>query len=96
MLDWIGWIATALFAGSYFCKRPIALRSTQAVAALVWVGYGIAIAAAPVVVANLSVALMAAYSAWREHCRAITDSGAALPERERQRKMNDQETSGIA
>jgi hypothetical protein len=96
MLDWLGWMATALFAGSYFCKRPITLRSTQAVAALVWVGYGIGIAAAPVVVANLSVALMAVYTAWREHRRAINDSGAALPKHERQGRMKDQETSGIA
>jgi hypothetical protein len=25
-LDWIGWIATALFASSYFFKQPMALR----------------------------------------------------------------------
>jgi hypothetical protein len=60
------------------------------------VGYGIGIAAAPIVVANLSVALMAVYTAWREHRRAINDSGAALPKHERQSRMNDQETSGIA
>jgi hypothetical protein len=79
MLDWIGWMATALFAGSYFCKRPVALRSTQAVAALAWVGYGIIINAHPVIVANLSVALMAAYSAWREHSQSKNNSGAELP-----------------
>jgi hypothetical protein len=95
MLEGIGWLATTLFAASYFCKRPITLRSIQALAALVWVGYGIGIAAAPVVVANLSVALMAVYTAWREHRRAINDSGAALPKQKRQGRMSDSETSGI-
>jgi len=40
--------------------------------------------------------VMATYSAWREHRRALNDSGAALPELEQQSRMNDQETSGIA
>ena len=65
MLNWVGWVATALFASSYFCKRAATLRRVQALAAVVWVGYGIIIGAVPVVVANLIVAAMAAYSAWR-------------------------------
>ena len=65
MLNWIGWVATALFASSYFCKRAATLRLVQALAALVWIGYGIIIGAVPVVVANLIVAGVAAYSAWR-------------------------------
>jgi hypothetical protein len=32
-LEWIGWIATAVFASSYLWKRPAALRRVQAVAA---------------------------------------------------------------
>ena len=64
MLDWVGWLATAIFAGSYFCKRPVPLRSLQAVASLVWVGYGILIHAIPLVVANVIVAALAAGSAW--------------------------------
>lgn len=67
MLDWIGWVATALFAASYFCKQPIKLFSIQALAALVWMSYGILIKAPPVIVANLVVAVVAAYSAWRQH-----------------------------
>jgi len=66
-LDWIGWIATAVFASSYLFKQPMALRRVQAGAALLWVIYGLIIHAFPVVVANLVVAGMAAYSSksWR-------------------------------
>ena len=64
-LDWIGWIATAVFASSYLFKQPLALRWVQAGAALLWVIYGLIIHAFPVVVANLVVAGMAAYSTRR-------------------------------
>jgi hypothetical protein len=61
-LDWIGWIATAVFAASYLFKEPSALRRVQAGAALLWVIYGVIIHAFPVVVANVVVAGMAVYS----------------------------------
>ena len=64
MLDWIGWIATAVFAASYFCKGPAALRRVQAVAACLWVTYGVIIHAPPVIVANLVVAGVAVYSSF--------------------------------
>jgi len=64
-MDWIGWIATALFASSYFFKQPVALRKVQAAAAMLWVVYGLAIHALPVVIANLVVAGVAAGSALR-------------------------------
>jgi hypothetical protein len=66
-LEWIGWIATAVFASSYLFKQPLALRRVQAGAALLWVIYGSIIHALPVVVANLVVAGMAVYSStsWR-------------------------------
>ena len=64
-LEWIGWIATAVFASSYLFKQPLALRRVQAGAALLWVIYGLIIHAFPVVVANLVVAGMAAYSTRR-------------------------------
>ena len=72
-LDWIGWIATAVFASSYLFRQPLALRRVQAAAALLWVIYGSIIHAFPVVVANLVVAGMAVYSSrsWR--------SGKAFP-----------------
>jgi hypothetical protein len=65
MLDSIGWVATAIFAGSYFFKRPGTLRRIQALAAVLWIGYGILIHAPPVIVANLVVAAVAVYSSFR-------------------------------
>jgi len=65
MADWIGWLATSIFASSYFCKHAVTLRLVQALAALVWMGYGFLIGAPPVIVANLVVASLAAFSAWR-------------------------------
>jgi len=63
-LDWIGWVATAAFASSYFFKQPAALRKVQAAAALLWVVYGLLIHAFPVVVANLVVAAIAVFSSF--------------------------------
>lgn len=65
MLEWIGWVATAVFAVSYFCRQPAMLRRTQAVAALLWIGYGLIIKAPPVIVANLVVAVMALLSSFQ-------------------------------
>lgn len=58
-MDWIGWIATATFAASYFYSDPMVLRRWQAVAALLWMTYGITIHSAPVIVANIIVASIA-------------------------------------
>lgn len=66
MLDGLGWIATAIFASSYLVKTTRALRRTQALAALLWVGYGVCMNALPVIVANLIVAALALYSDWKE------------------------------
>ena len=63
MLSWMGWLATAVFASSYFCKNPRTLRGIQGFAALLWIGYGLLIGAVPVVVANTVVAFLAIYSA---------------------------------
>ena len=60
----IGWVATAVFASSYLFRRPLTLRWIQAGAAFLWVVYGMAIDAAPVVVANLIVAGAALYSSF--------------------------------
>jgi hypothetical protein len=65
MFDWIGWVATAAFAGSYFCKNPAALRRVQALAALLWIAYGVVIRSLPVIVANVVVAAIAGYSSLR-------------------------------
>jgi len=65
MWDWLGWIATAVFTLSYFSKDAGKLRWIQAVAALFWLSYGVAIHARPVIVANLIVTIAAAYSAFQ-------------------------------
>ena len=65
MIEWIGWIATAVFVVSYFLRNPAAMRRTQALAAALWIGYGIAIKASPVIVANLVVAAVAIISSFQ-------------------------------
>lgn len=76
MLDGIGWVATAIFAASYFCKRPSTLRWVQAGAATLWVIYGVMIHALPVIVANLVVASVAIYSSLAPSWRRETDPAA--------------------
>ena len=58
----LGWLATAGFAGSYLTKRAATLKAVQASAAGLWVIYGTAIGAPPIVVANVIVACAALYS----------------------------------
>jgi hypothetical protein len=78
MHDAIGWLATVIFAGSYFFRRPTALRWTQAGAACLWIVYGLALGAIPVVVANVLVAAAALYSLSRgARHRNETDSHGA-------------------
>jgi len=62
----LGWIATAAFSASYFARRPVVLRRVQAAAACLWIAYGLAIHALPVVAANLIVAAAALYSITRD------------------------------
>jgi len=64
MLDALGWAATAIFSSSYFFRQPAALRRIQAAAACLWVAYGLAIGALPVVAANIVVAAAAIYSSF--------------------------------
>jgi len=74
MADWIGWLATTIFASSYFCKQAVTLRRVQAIAALVWMSYGFLIGAPPVIVANLVVASLAIFSARRERIPEQSES----------------------
>jgi uncharacterized protein with PQ loop repeat len=74
--QWIGWVATAMTVGSYFCRNQLTLRRIQAVAALVWMTYGILISARPIITANVIVASVAAWSTLRGRGR----DGAGLPE----------------
>ncbi len=66
MFDGLGWLATALFATSYICKTSRAMRRVQALAALLWVGYGIWMNALPIIVANVIVAVLALYTDWKQ------------------------------
>src|SRR5207247_1330596 len=52
-VDWIGWLATAVFLVSYFTKTPVGLRRVQGVAAGLWALYGVRIHSLRVIVANL-------------------------------------------
>lgn len=63
--DGLGWLATVVFALSYLPKDATKLRVLQAVAAVLWMLYGLLIHALPVIVANVIVTVMALGSAWR-------------------------------
>ncbi|MGH9535260.1 MAG: hypothetical protein ACRD2E_10400 [Terriglobales bacterium] len=56
--DAFGWLATIVCCFSYF-RTASALRRWQAVAAAIWIGYGVAIHSAPVIGANALVASFA-------------------------------------
>jgi hypothetical protein len=75
LTDWVGWLATAVFVLSYRFRDQRTLRWIQAVAAVLWVGYGVARHAMPVVVANLLVAGMALYSSLRPDLSRVNDAG---------------------
>jgi hypothetical protein len=65
-VEWVGWVATLVFAISYFFRDPKRLRWIQALAALLWIAYGISIHARPVIVSNVIVATAAVYSSFRK------------------------------
>lgn len=64
-LAWVGWVATMVFAASYFVPTVSKLRKIQAAASLLWIIYGIKIGALPVIAANVIVAGSALYSTLR-------------------------------
>jgi len=70
VIDYLGWAATAVFVGSYFCSRPEALKRVQMAGALMWMLYGLLLGASPVVVANLLVFAAAAWTARRPAAEA--------------------------
>ena len=75
MTEILGWVATAVFVGSYFFTRPALLRAAQMGGATLWIVYGAMIGAIPVVVAN---ALVFAAAAWTLF-RARQPAGGARP-----------------
>lgn len=78
MTDAIGWVATAIFLASYSCTDQRKLRLVQAAAALVWAGYGVLLNAVPIIVANLLLAAVAAYSAVQGFRRARQRGAPAI------------------
>ena len=61
MIEAVGWLATAIFAGSYFIDNRSILQLIQACSAGLWVLYGIFIDSSPVIVANciiITIAIM--------------------------------------
>jgi len=65
-IELLGWVATAVFVGSYFFSRPSLLRSVQMLGAFLWVTYGVLINASPVIVANVLVFSAAAWTIFRK------------------------------
>jgi len=76
--DLIGWLATVLFAVSYFCRKPATLRRVQGVGALTWMVYGALIHSIPVVVANIIVASVALWSSFARPRRGATTPESTL------------------
>ena len=66
MTEILGWVATAIFAGSYFA-RPAMLRALQMIAAVLWIAYGVMIDAVPVIAANTLVFAAAAWTLARSY-----------------------------
>jgi hypothetical protein len=66
-IEYLGWAATAVFVGSYYCPRPSLLRGVQMCGALLWVTYGVLIGASPVIVANVLVFSAAAWTMFRKN-----------------------------
>jgi hypothetical protein len=76
----LGWAATATFAGSYLAKRAETLVRVQIVGALMWATYGVLVAAAPVIAANVLVVAAAMWKARSSRAReASTPQPAAIP-----------------
>jgi len=69
MIDAIGWVATVVFATSYIFRDQKTLRLVQAIAACLWLSFGLAIHSAPVIASNVIVIFAALYSrsrAWKD------------------------------
>jgi hypothetical protein len=77
IVDLVGWCATLVFVGSYFCRQASALRRVQMLGAFMWVAYGVLVGAAPVVAANLLVVGAAAWTARRSATSQRTPSAAS-------------------
>jgi hypothetical protein len=73
----LGWLATAVFVGSYFFKKPTALRAMQMAGAVLWIIYGVMIEAMPVIAANVLVFAAAAWTCFARNPPAAAPTAAA-------------------
>jgi hypothetical protein len=78
-VEGLGWAATAVFVGSYFCTRAETLVRAQMVGAVMWAAYGGLVRAPPVIAANLLVLGAAAWKA-RRRSEPEPSGEAARPE----------------
>ena len=76
-IESIGWLATIVVVASYFFSSPLTLRLVQILGAGLWLGYGIIISSAPVIVANALVLTAASWSVLR--ARRVCWARASLP-----------------
>ena len=76
-IEYLGWVATAVFVSSYFCARAETLKRVQMLGALMWVVYGVMMNAMPVIAANVLVIAVAGLTAMRT--RRTLSSPAASP-----------------
>ncbi len=75
--DALGWVATAVFVGSYFATRASVLRGMQMLGAALWILYGVLIAAKPVIAANVLVFAAAAWTLLRDRASPGTAASVA-------------------
>jgi len=73
----LGWLATAVFVGSYFFKKPTALRAMQMAGSVLWIVYGVLIEAMPVIAANVLVFAAAAWTCFARNPPAAAPAAAA-------------------
>ena len=71
MVEYLGWLATAVFVASYLCKGSDTLKRVQMIGALMWVVYGLLMGAAPVVAANLLVFMAAGWALYSRQRRVV-------------------------
>ncbi len=76
MTQILGWLATAVFVGSYFFSRPSALRAMQMAGSILWIVYGVLIDAMPVIAANVLVFAAAAWTAFGRNRSSRTEAAA--------------------
>ena len=76
-LETLGWVATGAFAVSYAFRDPASLRKVQALAAVLWIAYGVAIRSMPVVASNLIVATLALFSMFAARRKAAEQNSVS-------------------